>query len=203
MTKILFFRLFLFIIAIPVMAMYMLGIVFNLPTNLPIGIVNSELNCMDHPINTSKCIKKNLSCRLINEIKAENSLKIFLYDSSVAAYRDGKAGKLNTILELPKNFTEILVDRLDLYDNFDDDVTEPEGISDIATIHLDNTHLHLTQFLQKNLNKAVERFFKKFLVECGLSERLARVTGVVFEEPIYGSKDASFKDDLFTPILLG
>lgn len=184
------------------MAMFMLGIVFNLPTNLPIGIVNSELNCSNHQI-VSDCTKKALSCRLIDEIRAEKSLKIFIYDSPHVAFRDGKAGKLNTILELPRNFTEILVDRLDLYDNFDDDVTGQDAISDLAVIHLDNTHLHLTQFLQKSLSRAIERFFKRFIVDCGLSERLARTSGVVFEEPIYGSNDASFKDDLFTPILLG
>jgi hypothetical protein len=185
---------------IPTIAMITLGFIFTLPNDIPIGIVNFELNCSNFTTNrnfTTKCVKANLSCRLIDEIRAEETLKVISYDSISEAFIDGKSGKLNAIFELPQNFTEVLVDRLDLYDNFDDDVIDQNEVSDLAAVHLDNTHLHLTQFLRKSLQKAVERFFEKFLNECRFPERLARVSGVVFENPIFGSKDGTFLDDIF------
>lgn len=185
----------------PLIAVSCMGIMFNLPKDLPIGVVNYETSC-HLTQNFTKCHKENLSCRLIHEIQSQDSLKVFLYNSTDVAFKDGHKGKLNTIFELPRNFTEILIDRLDLYDNFDDDVTDDSYLSDLAAVHLDNTHLHLTQSLQKNLNRAIERFFKEFLGECGFSKRLAKVTGVVFEDPIYGTEDGTFKDDIFSVFLL-
>lgn len=196
------FRLVLFMICFPVMATSMLGLMFDLPDHLPVGVVNLETDCSTPQNVSSKCIKKNLSCGLINEIQAQKLLSVILYNSTEKAWKDGKSGKLNTIFELPRNFTEVLIDRLDLYEDFDDDTIDDYAISDLAAFHLDNTHIHLTQYLQKNLNKAIERFFKKFLVGCGLSKRLARISGVVFQDPIYGSNDGKFTDDLFTVLLL-
>ena len=98
-----------------------------------------------------------------------------IFSTFESAWRAGKSGKLLAILKIPRNFTEILIDRLDLYDDFDDDVTEE--VSDLIEINLDNSHLQMTQFVQKNLQKAIERFFKKFLKECNFSERL--VVGLV------------------------
>lgn len=185
--------------------MFTLGFIFKLPSDIPIGVVNFELNCSNFTTNrnfTTKCVKENLSCRLIDEIRAEETLNVVFYDSISAALIDGKSGKLNAIFELPQNFTEVLVDRLDLYDNFDDDVTGQNDVSDLAAIRLDNTHLHLTQFLRKSLQKAVERFFEKFLKECRFPERLAKVSGVVFETPIFGSMDGTFLDDIFYGFLV-
>lgn len=141
------------------------------------------------------CQKFNLSCNLISEIKNEPDLSVKLYSSLPNAWHDAKAGKLLTIFDISWNFTEILLSRLGLNDKSD--------VTDLASIHLDNTHLHMTQLLRKSLQRAIERFFKNFLSKCGLSERLAKGIGMNFNKPIYGSEELSVIPDIFIAVLLG
>ncbi len=193
--------LFAIVILLPVLAISLYSQVFQLPQNLPIGVVNNEIACNFPLKNFTNCQKSNLSCRFVEELRNQQNLNVEIFSTFESAWRAGKSGKLLAILKIPRNFTEILIDRLDLYDDFDDDVTEE--VSDLIEINLDNSHLQMTQFVQKNLQKAIERFFKKFLKECNFSERLARVSGIYFDTPIFGNDELTFADELFTVILMG
>lgn len=116
------------------------------------------------------------------------------YDSHDEAYRDAKRNKITGFVEISPHFTDIMLgsksdEKKDHLGNY--------GID----IHMDQTDLQITSFLEYRLYKAYESFNKKLLKRCGLNENLENVP-MKFEKPIYGSFMSDFKNSMAPPTIL-
>lgn len=173
--------------------------IIGFPIGLKLGVVNHELpdfsQCQflpkDQILNISDI--QNTSCDLLAEITEDTAIKIF-YDSYDEAYRDAKRNKITGFVEISPHFTDIMLGtKAEEKESFKGN----KGID----IHLDQTDLQITSFLQYRLYKAYESFNKKLLRRCGLNENLENVP-MKFEKPIYGSFMSDFKNTMAPPTIL-
>lgn len=168
---------------------------------MPIGIVNHESNCTNFSLNniSNLCVFENLSCRRKISIEKHERLKPIVFNTFDEAWKEGKAGKLFAILSLRKNLSKILERRLD-------SVTEIEVDEDLylAYAYQDMSNLHLSQIAFKALYESLEDSFDGFSTkECHYPAKFSKLTPINFEEPIFGVKDATFKEDIFAAYLFG
>lgn len=111
------------------------------------------------------------------------------YNSYDEAYRDAKRNEIIGFVEISPHFTDIML-RSKVEEKEEEHLGE-YGID----IHMDQTDLQLTSFLQFRLYKAYEIFNKKLLGRCGLNENLENIP-MKFEKPIYGSFMSDFKNSM-------
>lgn len=112
------------------------------------------------------------------------------YDSYDEAYRDAKKGRIIGFFEISPHFTDIML-RSKVEEKIQNRLSESAAID----IHMDQTDLQITSFLQYRLYKAYESFNKKMLRRLDINENLENVP-MKFEKPIYGSFMSDFKNTM-------
>lgn len=132
------------------------------------------------------------SCDLLYEITDDIATKIF-YNSFDVAYHDAKHGLVTGFLEIPQNFTDMMVRSKS--EDGDDDFKQ--GID----VHMDQTDLQITTFLQYRIIKAYGDFNKKFLRRLELNERLDDSL-MKFEKPIFGNFMSDFRNSMAPATIL-
>lgn len=173
------------------------------PIGLKIGIINGEVSdysqCTEYfQLNGSifiedECHFQNASCHFLNEIRDVDAIKIF-YNSFDDAFKDAKQGKISGFIKIPADFSNLLTK---LHLEVDDDSFESSQIE----IHLDQSNLQTTTFLQYRIYTAHQRFTRKLLRGCNLNEKYVDLP-IRFETPLFGSFNDDFKQTMAPVFLL-
>lgn len=158
------------------------------------GIVNDEVDFSHCSSFLKNQTNGKASCDLLYEITDDIATKIF-YNSYADAYRDAKHGVVTGFLQIPHNFTDIMVRSKS--EEGDDDDDFKHGID----VHMDQTDLQITTFLQYRLLKAYGIFNKKFLRRFELNEKLDD-SPMKFEKPIFGSFMSDFRNSMAPATIL-
>lgn len=142
-------------------------------------------------INDTCVYNEKVSCHLLNEIQDKDIKKVF-YDSYDVALKDAKSGTLTGIVVLSENFTDVMMNPRD---------EELSTLRDGITIHLDQSQLQTTTFIQYRLLNAYQKFNKKLHNGCDQNEKIGEIP-MNFNESLYGTLDDDFKKTMLAPLLL-
>jgi hypothetical protein len=168
------------------------GQTFFFPPGIPLGIVNSEVNCSAIPQNQSQgCVYENFSCRRIKSLEQTKKFKLFIFETFDEAWKFGKAGKLNGIIHFKKNLTEKFLKRLEAVEKI-----EIDEELDVVDFYADHSDLHMAQFVFDYIKESIEIFLLKLARDCNFNTKFAVISPVKIEEPIYSYPNDSYLGDI-------
>ncbi|OAD53905.1 ABC transporter G family member 23 [Eufriesea mexicana] len=200
------FRGILFSLILPIMQMVL---VFNsigmYPKGLSILVVNNEAdNCnygkyqgnVTYNRDENTCTMVDISCRFQNAIDDLIPNKIF-YDSIEEAEQNAYSGNTFGILHFHRNFSDSMTNRLENSLDVSNDVITTSRINIFIYILDYPTYF----YVQRELYDIFLKQYEKIMEECGASRKLGNVP-ILFEEPIYGSKEQTYFSFLIPTFVL-
>jgi hypothetical protein len=136
----------------------------------------------------------NFTCRYLSFIDREIARPVYYpnVESAIQAVEDGEAWG---VLAMDQNFTQ------DLYKRIFDSLTESD-LQAIDTelmekssikVRMDITNQHIALTLQLKFAEAFQNFLEQMVTSCDLPKEIASIP-LVFQEPIYGTKELTFTD---------
>ncbi|XP_017762062.1 PREDICTED: ABC transporter G family member 20-like [Eufriesea mexicana] len=196
----------LFSLILPIMQMVL---VFNsigmYPKGLSILVVNNEAdNCnygkyqgnVTYNRDENTCTMVDISCRFQNAIDDLIPNKIF-YDSIEEAEQNAYSGNTFGILHFHRNFSDSMTNRLENSLDVSNDVITTSRINIFIYILDYPTYF----YVQRELYDIFLKQYEKIMEECGASRKLGNVP-ILFEEPIYGSKEQTYFSFLIPTFVL-
>lgn len=166
------------------------------PTNLKIGVVNSEIisysTCFDRSLITvyehnDTCEFNKISCRYITELGDGIAQRVY-YNNTVDAFQAAKRTDIVGYIHFPSNFSESMQSVLE-DGRFADDSTLDNAE---LTVHIDMTDQQIAYFIERKLRDSFSKFMKSVLADCNLPTTLANLP-VQFQDPVHGSFDIEFQ----------
>jgi len=164
------------------------------PNGLKLGIVSGEIDNLQECTNTSlittfvhdyTCDLHKISCRFLNEIDDSVAEKVF-YETFDEAFVDAKKGNIAGLIE---------------FQEFGNKADEVSRMNSKINIHLDQTNLQLTYFLQRKLSQIYKNYSENLSSDCHLARKLNNVP-VEFMKPIFGEHDADFKQTMAPAMIM-
>ncbi|XP_045455513.1 ABC transporter G family member 20 [Melitaea cinxia] len=195
------FGLLSFIVGLPISQMVLFCLAIgHYPVNLPIGVVNYELESNDTALcdyNKFTCPQDretwewnitNFSCRYLDFL-SQRQPNLVSFPTKEVAMAESIKGKARAVLVFPANFSTNLQER----------VRDPRHADDYTVIHseievhMDDTDKQVEWMLNRDIQLAFMDATEHLSEICGLPKRLLSVP-VSFNKPIFGLEVPNFTD---------
>nr|XP_012220380.1 PREDICTED: ABC transporter G family member 23-like isoform X2 [Linepithema humile]XP_012220389.1 PREDICTED: ABC transporter G family member 23-like isoform X2 [Linepithema humile] len=175
------------------------------PKNLTIAIVNDEAGNCNYGSNFGNvwydkedfmCHFGNLSCKFLHSFDDSLVIKKY-YDNFSDAMTGVHNGSHVGMIYFNQNFSEAMQERVEYFIN----VEEANILASEIKVDLDMSSIAIGSYLQRELYDSFDEFFKDTMKICGFSQRFASLP-IRFEDPIYGSKDITYKRFMAPSLIL-
>ncbi|XP_017774597.1 PREDICTED: ABC transporter G family member 20 [Nicrophorus vespilloides] len=179
----------LFITVLPVVqtVLFCLSIGHD-PQNLPISVMNYELEEGEICMTNITCSSTRLSCNFLKYLE-DRTLQVTYCDSVDAAKKLVEEGNSWAALVFQSNFSDSLRSRI-----FEGRRVSPEDVlNSEVSVFQDISNENIGTFLKRDLYFSFEDFFRAYLTSCDINDKIGSIP-IRFNEPIYGYKRPNFTD---------
>lgn len=179
----------LFILVLPLVqtVLFCLSIGHD-PRNLPISVVNYELDQGESCINNLTCDSNRLSCSYMNYLERRTLIPTY-FKSDLDAKQQVVAGKSWAALVFHANFSDALRSRL----NDGRNVADVDVIYSEVAVYQDISNENIGNFLKRDLYFSYMDFFQDYLETCGIDRKIGTIP-IRFNDPVYGYRTPNFTD---------
>ncbi|XP_025836183.1 ABC transporter G family member 20 [Agrilus planipennis] len=191
----------LFIIGLPVaqIILFCLSIGHD-PYDLPVSIVNFELDQKEECHKGISCNSTRLSCSYLNHpFKfSANYKKLQNYFDTINEAKDSVIrGKSWAVIIVPHNYSDALRERLEAWRYASEWDIEYSSVE----VYQDKSNENIGNFLKVYLYETFQKFIQDYLKSCDIDERVVSLP-IRIEEPVYGYRHPNFTDFAAPGIIL-
>ncbi|CAL8123150.1 unnamed protein product [Orchesella dallaii] len=173
-----------------------LGTIGTKPHGMDVGIVNNELlnwtsGCEEYIFDENTCDLTYLSCKYIHQIKKDDLLDVFQYNSEDEAKAGVHHGDLWGYLVFPTNYTQHTLDLVTAGRFAENETLEGSRIH----MHLDMSQYIGSFFMIKNTFDAYGEYVKQLAVSCQIGQNRTDMP-IYFRKPVYGTNEDGYTEFL-------